>query len=567
MIILENVDTKEELIKEFYTWLFDDKLIVDKSVELQKELDISLVQSHSDPYIYYPKQIANFFNTSPMKRLSRISQLGLANNIYPNTYHSRLEHSKGVYNRKLEEFLYNFQNENWRNTIEKKNQKIYLLADLIKMAGHDIGHLPLSHLMEIELFSYRGAHEDLGKRIMLENPEIQFILKQISPILPEILNKLYENNIMNFKEHDESNYDVDRLDYVCRDYFYIGTPINLPHTNYKTVQVQLDYDGKPKVSNLKDILTSTSSGSFIDVYDKNSLNIIETLLEKRLYGYETIYTSSLVAAHEKIINAFFESFIKNKNYKNYNLGIALDNFKNKNIPDVNLNDLLKLDDITLYSEILDIAESYPDANIRALATMAIPYMESFLNLIYSHLQIKNKNTENLSVNDIDFLKKIKKLIKSDTELANALKDKNYRNKNILFFDNRIYNYIESLPEDIQKRLNGLLINHTIHKKAYNINEPIYIYDSIGKMYELSNHPDRKYDWTNRSIDLQSCFTYIPYLKFHNIPDDIIMELSNYKLEPALFNENNYSPQYNMQPLRVGHSYEQYFSHLNVDDQR
>ena len=170
MIILENVDTKEELIKEFYTWLFDDKLIVDKSVELQKELDISLVQSHSDPYIYYPKQIANFFNTSPMKRLSRISQLGLANNIYPNTYHSRLEHSKGVYNRKLEEFLYNFQNENWRNTIEKKNQKIYLLADLIKMAGHDIGHLPLSHLMEIELFSYRGAHEDLGKRIMLENP-------------------------------------------------------------------------------------------------------------------------------------------------------------------------------------------------------------------------------------------------------------------------------------------------------------------------------------------------------------------------------------------------------------
>ena len=66
---------------------------------------------------------------------------------------------------------------------------------------------------------------------------------------------------MNFKEHDESNYDVDRLDYVCRDYFYIGTPINLPHTNYKTVQVQLDYDGKPKVSNLKDILTSTSSGS------------------------------------------------------------------------------------------------------------------------------------------------------------------------------------------------------------------------------------------------------------------------------------------------------------------
>lgn len=567
MIILENIDTKEELIKEFYTWLFDDKLIVDKSVELQKELDISLVQSHSDPYIYYPKQISNFFNTSLMKRLSRISQLGLANNIYTNAYHSRLEHSKGVYNRKLEEFLYNFQNKDWRNIIEEKNQKIYLLADLIKMAGHDIGHLPLSHLMEIELFSYRGAHEDLGKRIMLENPEIQFVLKQISPKLPEILNNLYENNVMNFKEHDESNYDVDRLDYVCRDHFYIGTPINLPHTNYETVQVQLDYDGKPKVSNLKNILTSTSSGSFIDVYDNNSLNVIETLLEKRLYGYETIYTSSLVAAHEKVINAFFDSFIKTNNYKDYNLGIALDHFKNKNIHDINLNKLLKLDDITLYSEILDIAETYPDANIRALATMAIPHMEAFLNLIYSHLQIKNKDTEHLSVNDINFLKKIKKLIKSDTELADALKDKNYKNKNILFFNNQIYDYIESLPKDIQEKLDSLLINHTIHKKAYNINEPIYIYDSIGKIYELSNHPDRKYDWLNRTTNLESCFTYIPYLKFHNIPEDIIMDLYNYKLESTLFNENSYSRQYNMQPLRVEHSCEQYFSRLNFDDPR
>ena len=567
MINLEDIDTKEELIKEFYSWIFDDKLIVNKSVELEKELDISLVQSYSDPYIYYPKQISNFFNTSLMKRLSRIAQLALSNNVYPNAYYSRLEHSKGVYNRKLEEFLYNFQNKDWRNNIEKKNQKIYLLADLIKMSGHDIGHLPLSHLMEIEIFSYRGAHEELGKRIMLENAEIESVLKQISPVLPNILKELYENNIMNFKEHDESNYDVDRLDYVSRDYLYIGNPMHLPHTNYKSVQVQVDSDGKPRTSDSKTILTSDSSGSYIDVYDANSLNTIEYLLEKRLNGYETIYTAPLVATDEKTITAFFKAFMETKNYTDYKLGIILNNFKNKSVADIDLNELTNLDDISLYSYILDIAETHPDSNIRTLATMTIPNMEAFLNLIYFHLQIKNKNIKTLSVDDINFLKRLKNLIKSNTELANALKDKNYNNKNTLFFDNKINNYLTTLPEMVSAKVNNLFITHSVHKKAYNTNEPIYIYDFDGKIYELSNHPNRKYDWNNKSINFQNVFAYIPYLRFYNIPEDIILNLSSYSLDASAIDNNYHIPKYNMQPLRVGHSCEQYFSHLDLDEQR
>ena len=109
MINLEYIDTKENLIQDFYRWLFDDNNVFDKSVILEKEVDISLAPYYTDPYIYYPKQIANFFNTKAMQRLGRVSQLALANDIYPNIYHNRLEHSKGVYNRKLEEFLYHFQ--------------------------------------------------------------------------------------------------------------------------------------------------------------------------------------------------------------------------------------------------------------------------------------------------------------------------------------------------------------------------------------------------------------------------------------------------------------------------
>ena len=99
MINLEDINTKENLIQDFYRWLFDDNNVFDKSVILEKEVDISLAPYYTDPYIYYPKQIANFFNTKAMQRLGRVSQLALANDIYPNIYHNRLEHSKGVYNR------------------------------------------------------------------------------------------------------------------------------------------------------------------------------------------------------------------------------------------------------------------------------------------------------------------------------------------------------------------------------------------------------------------------------------------------------------------------------------
>ena len=145
MLQLQDIDNKEDLMREFFIWLFDDPNITDKEVTLTKEIDYTMCSTYNDPYIYYPKQIQAFFNTKPMQRLARISQLDFIINKFPNAYHSRLEHSKGVYNKKVEELFYNFRKPEWKSYIEKNNLKLYLIADLIKSAGHDIGHLPFSH--------------------------------------------------------------------------------------------------------------------------------------------------------------------------------------------------------------------------------------------------------------------------------------------------------------------------------------------------------------------------------------------------------------------------------------
>ena len=54
---LEDLNSKEEIFREFFTWLFDDSRIKNKEIHLEKEIDISLSPYYLDPNIYFPKQI------------------------------------------------------------------------------------------------------------------------------------------------------------------------------------------------------------------------------------------------------------------------------------------------------------------------------------------------------------------------------------------------------------------------------------------------------------------------------------------------------------------------------
>ena len=82
-------------------------------------------------------------------------------NIFPNTYHNRLEHSKGVYNRKVEEFIYNFQQPEWKNFIESNDLKLTLIAELIKdmILGISLYHM----LLKNRFFKLMVLMKSLGK--------------------------------------------------------------------------------------------------------------------------------------------------------------------------------------------------------------------------------------------------------------------------------------------------------------------------------------------------------------------------------------------------------------------
>lgn len=548
MIRLEDVEIKKEILQDFFIWLFNDNRIIDKSITLHSEVDFSLSHDYLDSNIYYPMQFQKFFETKAMKRLGRISQLGLAINNFPNLYHSRLEHSKGVLNRKIEELFYNYQNPLWKKYIEDNNLKLNLIAELIKIAGHDIGHPPLSHAFEEQVLSSRGSHEEIGKRIMLENKEVQSLLISISPDLPGIMSELYDTDILNFKIHDESSYDVDRLDYLSRDSLYLGFNCELPTQIYQPICVESIDNKIPKYNSDYSINQSNCGNLYIDVYEFSALHEIEKSLLLRENRYKDVYMSQNTQSYEGCIKRFIEAFMVDSSSL---AGIDFKNFlmhlKNSKIKDIDIDEYIEWDEIKLYSELLTIAERHENPNIRSLATMIIPNMNSFLELLYSHLNMHSKEHQ-FSISDKNFLKRIKSLITSNSELSNNLRNKYYTLDNTLI-----------LPEDFDFPYDKTLLTDKIIKiKSYKTNEPIYIKDASGKIFELSHHPNRSLNWENREIELHLLYTHIPYLQYKGISAD---EINKLKTSSLINKKDRLTLEVNMSQLKVEHSIENEFLEL------
>lgn len=552
MLRLEDVENKQEVLQEFFEWLFDDNRITDKSISLHNEIDLSLCAHYSDANIYYPEQIKKFFDTKAMRRLGRISQLGLVINTFPNSYHSRLEHSKGVYNKKVEEFFYRFQEDSWKKYIEDNNQKLYLIAELIKMAGHDIGHLPISHALETQIIRKRGAHEEIGQRIMLENDEIQKTLSSISPNLNSALTELYNNNLLNFKEHDESNYDVDRLDYLIRDSLYLGSDFHTSIQNYKSIRVEIDENNLPKCNSDYSISETDYGNTYIDVYDFSSLTEIEKVLELRAQQYKDVYMSSKTQIFESNIKNFLDAFLSSNSDVGKDLRDFLSQLYNANTENINLDDFINWDEITFYSELLDVAKYHENSNIRNLATMIIPNMSAFLTLMYSFLNLHTKN-QIYSEKDKKFLQKIKCLINDNSDLATNLRNKKYIFTNIIF-----------LPEDtplLDSEERQLITSYSYKIKPYKKSEPIYVRDEKGKIFDLSHHPNSRYNGNTENLILHLSFVSIPYLQFNGVSEDTIDKLKGFYPTTLDLFKNNKKTGVNMQPLKVGHVIEDEFLEL------
>jgi len=233
-------------------------------------------------------KVANsIIDTKIFQRLRNLHQLGLIYMVFPNANNNRFEHSIGTYhiagkllssiksNSNLKQIhqsmcqvpyikKYLLKKFNFSDTPEKiellENYESNLLDDyiceLIKIGGlvHDLGHGPFSHLFDEWLHNAPGITDKSNKLIehetrsvilfknIVDNTQInienkiyklsEFVDSDAFDFISELINpnSLTPNNfIFQIISNTLNGLDVDKLDYIFRDSFYLGsgTPFDL----------------------------------------------------------------------------------------------------------------------------------------------------------------------------------------------------------------------------------------------------------------------------------------------------------------------------------------------------
>ncbi|MBI2057643.1 MAG: HD domain-containing protein [Candidatus Yanofskybacteria bacterium] len=165
--------------------------------------------NQSDKWIPWPgigqvnkKPIASIVDNHYFRRLSDKRQLSLAYLVFPGATHDRRQHSLGAYYR-TSQFTAKMAKLGVLTNQEEVNLNLYALL-------HDIGHGPLSHV--IEVFTERNHHTN-GLKIL---DKMVDDIKACGGDL-ELIKKYMSKQDPKGKIVDDKNFGMEKLDYLIRD--------------------------------------------------------------------------------------------------------------------------------------------------------------------------------------------------------------------------------------------------------------------------------------------------------------------------------------------------------------
>ena len=169
-------------------------------------------------------RVRALLDTAAMRRLARVSQLGLVALVYPGAVHSRLEHSLGVYRRALE-FLARLKHDpRFVAEIDEADAAAFLVAALV----HDIGHWPFCHPIEDVGLARFPRHETLVHDILARG-EPAAVLTESWGLDPSRVAALIMGTATDpagriLHSLLSGPIDVDKMDYLGRDSLHAGVP-------------------------------------------------------------------------------------------------------------------------------------------------------------------------------------------------------------------------------------------------------------------------------------------------------------------------------------------------------
>ena len=228
-----------------------------------------------------------FIDTPEFQRLRDLKQLGATYFVYPSATHTRFEHSIGV-SHLAGQLLENLKKTHPQLGITKNQIELVQLAGLL----HDIGHGPFSHLYDDYIIdSTDEDHEIRGinifKNIIKTNPvinnrldskSIKFVCDLIDP--PK---ELQDNWIYQIVCNKVNHIDVDKIDYILRDSYHIGLPLQGEFSRLISMVKVCDYLDKKVLAwnknyNMKFLLFSSRYRLHKQVYTHHTVKSFEYLL-------------------------------------------------------------------------------------------------------------------------------------------------------------------------------------------------------------------------------------------------------------------------------------------------
>ena len=219
--------------------------------------------------------ISELINTKEFQRLKYIYQLGLAYKWFPSATHSRFSHCIGTYEVvcKFTEVL----------KVNSNDAKLVQIAGLL----HDIGHGPLSHVFEKiapKINNREISHEEWTVKIINDpNTEINKVLRKYKIDIKQviaILDGTHKNKWMT--QLISSDLDCDRIDYLLRDSYFVGThygtiDLNVLLKRVKIINNQLCFSEAS--SNLIKSFWYARVHMNSDIYENKNLRVFEWILE------------------------------------------------------------------------------------------------------------------------------------------------------------------------------------------------------------------------------------------------------------------------------------------------
>lgn len=183
--------------------------------------------------------LVRLIDTPTFQRLRRVRQLGAASLTFHGAESSRFTHALGVMELTRRAF----------DLLASRYPRLQIERATVLCAAllHDIGHGPFSHTAE-DIF--QTNHEYWTRRIIREAPDIQRLLVEFAPNLPQQIESVYthQHPVPLVWQLVSSQLDCDRLDYLMRDSYFTGASYGHLDLDRIVRSLDIDTDGNLVVS-------------------------------------------------------------------------------------------------------------------------------------------------------------------------------------------------------------------------------------------------------------------------------------------------------------------------------